>query len=119
MCLKQLAKHLAIDIPQGATLFQTLRLLIEGTVEVSEEELAKIMGKRCMEMQTWGYTELLRHEGVLDVYDQKDFEKDLLDAEAGDVLVEDFAHEVRTFTRSVRDKLAEPAKFVSALTHKF
>jgi hypothetical protein len=106
--LRQLAKHLSIDLPAGATLFNILRLMINGCIEVSEEELCRIFSKRRMAMEKWDYISILKLDGVMEVFDshdQKEFEKEIQVAEQEMSLGEEFHDEVKKLTRAVREKV--------------
>jgi hypothetical protein len=113
MSLKQLAKHLAIDLPAGANLFTILRLMIEACITVTEEELCMIFSRRRMAMERWDYSSFLKQDGVMDLfdtYDQKGFEEELKEQEAGQTMAEEFHEEVRKLTRAVRAKADEEPK---------
>jgi hypothetical protein len=106
--LRQLAKHIGIDFPAGASLFHVLKLMINGRTEVSEEELCVIFSKRGMAMEHWDYISILKLDGVMEAFgahDQKELEQGIKDAEEEKSLGEVFHQEMKKLTRAVREKV--------------
>jgi hypothetical protein len=72
-----------------------------------------IFSRRRMAMERWDYSSFLKQDGVMDLfdtYDQKGFEEELKEQEAGQTMAEEFHEEVRKLTRAVRAKADEEPK---------